>query len=155
MIAHHRFEDHAIMLSEKRFAEKHPFEWQRAENLVYCDYLEHLLLHILICENPPKDVHPLIAGGVGIGGIINLIVPQLNDLFSGWCPNEQRNFWKQRCFERVKEQKEVYFVLLKRFKTTCKKNRFYTKNCLCHGYNGEGNWPKTRDKEIFEIIRAL
>lgn len=155
LIAHHRYEDHAIMLSEKRIAEMHPFEWQLAKNLVYCDYLEHLLLHILICENPPKDLHSSIAERVGIGGIINYMVPQLNDLYSGWCPSSSQKLWMQRCFDRVKEQKEVYFALLKRFKKNCKKNIFFTKNCLCQGYNGEGNWPKTRNKEIFEVIRAL
>ena len=155
LIAHHKYEDHAVMLSVKRFAERKPFEWQLAENLIYCDYLEHLFLHILICENPPKDLHFLIAGSVGIGGILNYIVPQLNDLFSGWIPEAKKNLWMQRCFDRVKEEKDVYFVLLKRFKTTCKKNAYYTKNCLCQGFNGEGNWPRTKDKEIFNEIKQL
>ena len=55
LIAHHKFEDHAIMLSEKNHAMKNPYEWQLARNIVYCDYLEHLFLHILICEHPAKN----------------------------------------------------------------------------------------------------
>ena len=46
LFVHHKFEDHAILLSNKRFAMSNPFEWQLAENMVYCDYLEHLLLHL-------------------------------------------------------------------------------------------------------------
>ena len=48
LLAHHKYEDHAIMLSTKEFAMQNPFEWQLAKNIVYCDYLEHLFLHILI-----------------------------------------------------------------------------------------------------------
>ena len=47
LVAHHKFEDRAIMLSHKEWAMKHPYEWQIPQNLIYCDYLEHLLLHIL------------------------------------------------------------------------------------------------------------
>ena len=50
LYVHHKYEDHAIMLSTKEYAMKNPYEWQLKENLVYCDFLEHLLLHILICE---------------------------------------------------------------------------------------------------------
>lgn len=55
LIAHHKFEDHGIMLSDKSFAMKNPYEWQLPENIVYCDYLEHLYLHILICEYPSLE----------------------------------------------------------------------------------------------------
>ena len=71
LVAHHKFEDHAILLANKNFAMKNPFEWQLAKNIVYCDYLEHLFLHLLICENPSPEKRPNEA--VGIGGIINYI----------------------------------------------------------------------------------
>ena len=66
------------MLGDVNFAQKNPYEWQLPENIVYCDYLEHLFLHILICENPSED-HNLFEA-VGFGGVINFIVPELNDL---------------------------------------------------------------------------
>ena len=68
------------MLCEKVWAQKNPYEWQKKENLVYCDYLEHLLLHILICRFPAKDKNP--KENVGIGGIVNYLIPKLNDVFS-------------------------------------------------------------------------
>ena len=52
LLVHHIREDTMIMLSTKEIAMMFPFEWQLKENLVYCDYLEHLLLHILICKYP-------------------------------------------------------------------------------------------------------
>lgn len=82
LIAHHKTEDKMILLSTKNVAEKCPYEWQLKENIVYCDYLEHLLLHVLICKHPSPVKHPL--ADVGIGGVINFIVPELNDLYSGW-----------------------------------------------------------------------
>jgi hypothetical protein len=50
LVAHHKTEDKMIMLSTKEYAQMCPFEWQQKENIVYCDYLEHLLLHVLICK---------------------------------------------------------------------------------------------------------
>ncbi|WP_296024725.1 hypothetical protein [uncultured Treponema sp.] len=111
LIAHHKYEDHAIMLSQKQIAMLNPFEWQKAENIVYCDYLEHLFLHILICENPAQDRNK--NENVGIGGVCNFIVPELNDLYSGWATKQQ---WRKNCHEKVKNNKDVYFDLVKRFK---------------------------------------
>ena len=39
LVCHHKMENKAIMLSEKIWAQKFPFEYQLKENLVYCDYL--------------------------------------------------------------------------------------------------------------------
>jgi hypothetical protein len=74
-------EDHAIMLGKKIYAMQSPYEWQYADKLVYCDLLEHLFLHILICENPHKDKKQ--DQSVGFGGVINFLVPELNDVYSG------------------------------------------------------------------------
>lgn len=38
LVAHHKYEDHAIMLSNKEYAMKNPFEWQMAKNIVYSEY---------------------------------------------------------------------------------------------------------------------
>ncbi len=111
LVAHHKYEDHAIMLSTKEFAMKNPFEWQKSENIVYCDYLEHLYLHILICENPSKDKNKNEV--VGIGGVTNFIVPELNDVYSGW---ETKQEWRKILHAKVKNDKNVYLSLVKRFK---------------------------------------
>ena len=127
LLAHHKMEDHAIMLSEKTYAMKNPFEWQTAKNIVYCDYLEHLLLHILICEFPAKDKNP--DEEVGIGGVLNYLVPELNDMYSGW---KTQQAWRKACHERVIKDKEVYLELLERFHRFHKKNKtpFYSRGCL-------------------------
>lgn len=148
LLAHHKFEDHAIRLSNKEYAMKNPFEWQLAKNIVYCDYLEHLLLHILICENPATDNDM-----VGIGGVINFIVPELNDVYSGW---ESKQQWQTNCHNLIKNDKNVYLILLQRFNDNADKYPFYTRNSLLTSYNEKyGLWAKSKNKKLFEEIVKL
>ena len=42
LYCHHIDEDKAIMLCNDKFAVNNPFEYQKAERLVYCNALEHL-----------------------------------------------------------------------------------------------------------------
>lgn len=110
LFVHHVKEDCEIMLGNKKFAEKQPYEYQLPENLVYCDYLEHLLLHILIVKYPGKSENPLTMPG--IGGIINFLIPELNDYYSGYTIKQA---WKQTIFDKVKDDLDVYLELLKMF----------------------------------------
>lgn len=151
LVLHHKYEDHAIMLSTKEFAMKNPFEWQQAKNLIYCDYLEHLFLHILICEHPPENQNKNEA--VGIGGIINFIVPELNDLYSGWKTEQE---WRKNCHNCVINDKNVYLTLLKRFKNTCRNYPFYTKDCLFTSFNEKfGLWSCKNNEKLFKEIESL
>ncbi len=81
LFIHHIDEDKAIMLSHKDFAIQKPFAFQKANRLVYCNLLEHYVLHIKIVEYPNPEgyegEHP------GIGGVVNFIGPELNDIYSG------------------------------------------------------------------------
>lgn len=151
LLVHHKYEDHAIMLSNKNFAMKNPFEWQMAKNLVYCDYLEHLLLHILICENP--SIEKNLFEAVGIGGVVNYIVPELNYFYCGW---ETKQIWRINCHNKIKNDKNVYMTLIKRFKLSCIGNPLYTKDCLFTSYNEQyGLWSKSKNKKLFDEIKLL
>ncbi len=71
------------MLSTPTYAKKNPFDYQKADHLVYCNLLEHLVLHIKIVEYPnPAQNAGETCGGIG-GIIYNYIVPELNDIYSG------------------------------------------------------------------------
>ncbi len=151
LICHHKCEDRAIMLSNPMFARKNPYEYQEAKNLIYCDYLEHLYLHILICENPSPNKNDFEE--VGIGGVINFIVPELNDLYSGYKTNQE---WRRNCHNLVINNKDVYLELLKRFKRTCKNNPFYDENCLFTSFNDAyGLWSKKNNEKLFKEIKKL
>lgn len=47
---HHIKENKITGLSNKEKASNYPIEYQQPQNLCYCDYLEHMLLHIMIFE---------------------------------------------------------------------------------------------------------
>lgn len=151
LVAHHKFEDHAIMLSNKDYAQKNPFEWQKKENIVYCDYLEHLLLHILICENPSDEKNLLEA--VGVGGVINFIVPELNDVYSGF---KTKQLWRKNLHDKIIDDKDVYMLLIKRFKNFCKRyglEEIFAGEHLLSSFNEKfGLWEREKNTKIFEEI---
>lgn len=101
LFVHHIKEDIIANLSQYEQQKQYP-EYQQPEYLCYCDYLEHLLLHILITENPDTKE------GVGIGGIVNYLIPELKDFYNGITePN--------RFFEQVIEDEDVFNLLKERF----------------------------------------
>ena len=151
LMVHHKYEDHAIMLSTKEYAMNNPFEWQLAKNMVYCDFLEHLFLHILICEYPSPERNEREA--VGIGGVINYIVPELNDVYSGWQTNQE---WRIICHSKIINDKDVYLTLLKRFKTNCSDYPFYTSDCLLRSANQQfGLWSNAKNEKLYKEIKTL
>ena len=151
LIAHHKFEDHAILLADKEYAMKNPYECQLAKNIVYCDYLEHLLLHILICENPAENHNTDEA--VGIGGVVNFIVPELNDFYSGWKTNQG---WRLNCHNLIKDDKDVYLILIKRFKDLWKDSPFFKVEFLFTSFNEKfGLWSSQQNQKIYEEIRKI
>lgn len=151
LLIHHVYEDHGIMLSNPVFAKLNPYEWQKKENLVCCNYLEHLLLHILICENPSKDKNQF--EDVGIGGAINFIIPLLNDYYSGW---EPALAWQNNCLSAIKNDLDVYFTLVKRFKNILKYHPKYNETSLFSSYNEMyGLWSSECNIEIYEKLKNL
>ena len=151
LFLHHIKEDTAIMLYNKDFAKNNPYEFQLPENLVYCDYLEHLLLHIMICESPNPDAN---AGElVGVGGAKNLLAPELNDIYGGFIP---KMGWKAKCYDRVKGNFDVYKELIKRFKKNCAVCMGYDKNLLYSSFNETyGNWSSKNNAAVIEELRKL
>lgn len=151
LIVHHKFEDHVARLSSVEIAIQNPSEWQKAENLVYCDYLEHLLLHILIWEMPVKcqNGEELL----GIGGITHYIVPELNDLYSGW---QAQQPWRKNCHNLVINDKKVYLRLLQRFKISACIGWVFDEDCLFTSLNEQyGGWSRKNNEKLFAEIAAL
>lgn len=154
---HHIKEDSAIMLSQVDHAKNNPYEYQKAENLVYCNLLEHLFLHILICEQASVDKIFATKQAVGIGGIINFIVPECNDLYSGWKTQQP---WRQNCHDVIINNKDVYLELLKRFKHSCKDYMELVcsdhEKCLCTSMNSRFQlWDESKNKPIYKLIESL
>ncbi len=82
LYCHHIDEDKAIMLSTPEYAQANPFDYQKADHLVYCNILEHLILHVKIVE-APRSLLTNENELPGIGGAMNFIVKQINDYYCG------------------------------------------------------------------------
>ncbi len=151
LVAHHKMEDRMILLSNPQIACNCPFEWQKKENIVYCDYLEHLFLHVLICKYPSAEKEYIV--DVGIGGVVNFIVPELNDLYSGW---QTAQSWRQNCHDKVRHDKDVYLAILKDFIAYEKEDRNFDIKSLFTSFNEEyGTWSRDKNKTLYKEIKKL
>lgn len=120
LFCHHIDEDKAIMLCNDKFAVNNPFEYQKADRLVYCNLLEHLLLHVKIAENPNPDANENELPG--IGGAINFICKDLNDIYSG---KEFADEWRKNVANKVKDNFDDYIIILRYLWNIVEKNPIY------------------------------
>lgn len=97
LYCHHIREDVAYNLSDPRDACRNPFEYQKAENLVYCNILEHLSLHIKISGY-----------GVVLMPGVYFIANDINDMFE----TGGKFTWQQRCFAEIAENYGEYLKML-------------------------------------------
>lgn len=103
---HHIAEYEAVLLSTTTGAKMYSYEYQLAENLVYCNLIEHLLLHIKIVEEKGKKDKLLIEG---MGGV-KFISRKLNDLYNG--KPIQKDYLKIQ-FDLIKNNFDDYISVLK------------------------------------------
>lgn len=142
---HHIDEDKTILLSTPEWAKKSPFDYQKANRLVYCNLLEHLVLHIKIFEYPHPNKNPMM--NVGVGGIYSFIVPELNDIYSGI---QYKELWKQKVIENIISLKNEYFKCIKKL---IELDFPYS---LLNSFNAKyGLWKNENNKEIYEQLKKL
>ena len=79
LICHNIDEDKLIMLTNEAVAKTNGYKYQSPEKLVYCNMLEHLVLHVKIMEDFKKDKKPKLHCGVGDTSILCRYV---NDCYS-------------------------------------------------------------------------
>ena len=137
LFCHHIDEDRAIMLSNTLLAKMHPWEYQKADRLVYCNVLEHLILHIKIVEGPLSEDNSKI-GIYGIGGAITCLCPEINDFYNGY------KFQKQyliKIYSLIEDNFDDYIYILKYFLNVLDKNptykAFVTKKKLSVDHEGK------------------
>ena len=85
LFLHHINENTHILLSKPDYAVEAPFEYQKAENLCYCNYLEHMILHMkIVKEYLTTENIEKYRCLPGIGELIDFIVPEINDYVNGY-----------------------------------------------------------------------
>ena len=117
LICHHIWEKKYPSLSHSVHAKMFPFEVQKKEALVYCNYLEHLVLHMkaLVLRLTslfyyPEEVFETVLNS----GVIE-ICAELNDMFLS---ADKVASWRQRCFEEISQNEKDYFSLMCGFQYT-------------------------------------
>ena len=106
LYCHHIKEDRAINLANLQFIKhyKHPYHYHLKEELVYCDLVEHMILHALIVEENVEQKMPY-----GIGGYVNFLEPQVKEWYiDKRVPSPQ---WMLNCYNKAyiepKQAKEI------------------------------------------------
>ena len=114
LFIHHIKEDEEFNLSNEEVALINPFEYQLPYNLCYCNYIEHMLLHMKIVFNANSILSERNKyNALGIRGLLLYIVPQINVMYKG---KVYKKTWKNKAFEVIRENEEDYKKLLVAFK---------------------------------------
>jgi hypothetical protein len=116
LYCHHIDEDVTPTLSDPMIARLHSHEHQTKERLVYCNLIEHLLLHIEIGRDrffqnhsalrDPEQFEEFITHGV------SEISKDLNDMYLNRCGGLA---WRERCYQEIAPFYEDYIEIQKEF----------------------------------------
>ncbi len=146
LYCHHIDENKAILLSNDKFAVNNPFEYQKANRLVYCNVLEHLILHIKIVEEP-KNENANQMEIQGIGGAVCFICPQINDYFNGY---EFKQQYLINIFSLIENNFNDYIDILEYFLDVVEKNPIY-KSIVTKGRLSVG-WDQQIVKRVYDQL---
>lgn len=109
LFIHHMDEDKVASLCSKENQDIYP-HFQTSDRLVYANYLEHALLHIMIGEET--------AGGrnLGLHGANLFIIPGLRSCYEN---NKINNpTWPSIYYDLIKDNKDVYDLIFDRYNKT-------------------------------------
>lgn len=113
---HHIDENIIPTLSDPDIASIYSYDYQRKDRLVYCNLLEHLLLHIKIGQNRYYESHKTMKVNRSINELIthgvNMLSMQINRLYKDKGSNLR---WEQNCYESIADRYDEYIEMLKSF----------------------------------------
>ena len=110
LFCHHDYEydpDNSLTsdLSNPEIAKQFTYKYQEVENLTYCNYLEHLILHCKINVLRAKQLGRYIQDGV-----VNHFIPTLNDLYR-YRIKDMRD-WQQVAYSLIKYDYDSYCEII-------------------------------------------
>ena len=118
LVIHHIDEDEIQNLSsddDERIMAEDYFKYQLPERLVYCNYVEHMILHMKIVEKelakPSNErINDTALGIGGFGIIVSEINYMLDRKYNGGCFYSGYPQWKKRCAEALDDWWATVFV---------------------------------------------
>lgn len=162
LFCHHIFENKVMQLAESFWAARESFEYQRADALVYCNYLEHFLLHRAIALEKPNGILKIFNSksayhmhmNMPLNGGLGEIQYDCNSLYNDGGSSQK---WRQRCFEEIEDNFEEYIIVLSDFVQLCidrfegdkeiPAKEFFVGKKMKHSKKGVG--------EIIEIVENI
>lgn len=113
LICHHIDEDKAYNLSVSERALDYPFDYQKKERLVYCNYIEHLLLHIVITKDrywkENDDIHNPSQFALFVDSGVQRICNDINMMYE---QNGTDVKWINRCYQEIDNNFTDYVYVL-------------------------------------------
>lgn len=91
-------------LSDPAMARQFDYVYQHAENLTYCNYIEHLIIHIKINILRKRQLGHYINDG-----LVNFMIPELNDWYRYRIKLKP---WQEVAFDLIKENYNDYCELV-------------------------------------------
>ncbi len=80
-------------------------------------------------------------------------MPELNDLYSGWITNQD---WRKRCHMLVKDSRDTYLAIIKKFKNYCETNDIHIGERLLRSFNEKyGLWSSEKNALIYKHIQEV
>ena len=159
LLCHHIDENIHDDLSEPHYAIKSPFASQKADRLVYCNYIEHLLLHIQIGKDRYWKTHSTIRSPASFSAFImpgmHYLCYDLNELYD---KDGSVLEWKMRCYRKVEENFNDYVFILKSFVNYLEEHykgpklTFFVGKKVKHKIQGEGIVTEIKGKGTSAIV---
>ena len=114
LYCHHMDEDEGGNLSNPPQARQQCFEWQKKERLVYCNLIEHLILHMKINILRQKRMlkEPIDISDFFTTGGVFLITMILDDMYMN---GGAKADWMKPCYEKIKENYNDFISLMKSY----------------------------------------
>lgn len=138
LFLHHIDENKEILLSSPDVAAIRPFAYQRADRLVYANYLEHLILHIKIVEEDNQK------RGLGLGGVI-----MISSAISDYYRHKKAIGWKINAVKCLIDNYDQYISILKYFQDFVAADpilsRWVLPPMLVQGWYGQVNQQAHKD----------
>lgn len=145
LYCHHIMENEYENISNKEYIAhyKYPYEYHHKENLVYCDLIEHLILHALITKETNGDR--------GFKGLVVFLMPTVEEWYIDG--DEPRVLWMQLCRERAFLSKEYTEKLLSDVDELLKDVEVYKK--ILEEIREEEREEKRRELEREERVQRM
>lgn len=112
LFCHHIKEDEGGNLSQPDIAKQFPYEWQCSYNLVYCNYLEHLILHmkVSIIQNTCRLTLPIHLT-IFFSNAASHLSNNINDIYLK--PYDNLSTFQKNCLFPIRDNYDDYILLLK------------------------------------------